>query len=236
MLAGRLESRMRVHWLQHADFEELGCIAPWLAARGIVPTHTRLYAGETLPSAESFDWLIVMGGPMNIYEYARHPWLRAEKDLIRDAHARGRKLLGICLGAQLIADVLGGPVTRNAAPEIGWFPLHLEPAASGSKFFDDFQSQFTAFHWHGDTFAIPPGARSLMRSAACAHQAYEVDGRVAAIQFHLEVTAANARVWFEHERPAPARYVQRPEDILADIGRFAENNRLMFRLLEKFAD
>ena len=225
---------MRVHWLQHADFENLGCIAPWLAARGHEVGHTRLYAGDTLPSAECFDWLIIMGGPMNIYEVERHPWLRAEKALIRQAVEQGKKLLGICLGAQLIADVLGGPVTRNAHSEIGWFPVSLSAAAKSSKFFSDFPQRFDAFHWHGDTFAIPPGAQGLMSSEACAHQAYEQDGRIAAIQFHLEVTAADARVWFAHERPAPARYVQAPETILADLDRFAENNRLMLRLLEKF--
>lgn len=225
---------MRVHWLQHADFEDLGCIAPWLAARGDQVTHTRLYAGERLPEASAFDWLIVMGGPMNIYEYAAHPWLRAEKQLIGEAYRQGRKLLGICLGAQLIADVLGGPVTRNAHSEIGWFPVRRK--ATPSHFFQDFPAEFTAFHWHGDTFAVPPGASSLMHSEACANQAYELGRQVAAIQFHLEVTAANARIWFQHERPAPARYVQPPETILADVPRFAENNRLMLRLLQRFVE
>ena len=226
---------MRVHWLQHADFEDLGCIAPWLAARGCEVSQTRLYAGETPPRAENFDWLIVMGGPMNIYEYERHPWLNAEKALIGQTVEQGKKLLGICLGAQLIADVLGGPVTRNAHSEVGWFPLQRAPAAHGSKFFGDFPQRFHAFHWHGDTFALPPGTQGLMRSEACANQAFEKDGRIAAIQFHLEVTAADARVWFDHERPAPARYVQEAGAILANLDRFAENNRLMFRLLEKFA-
>lgn len=225
---------MRVHWLQHADFEDLGCIAPWLAARGLHTRCTRLYAGETLPSVEDFDWLIVMGGPMNIYEYERHPWLRAEKQLLRAALDGGKKLLGICLGAQLLADVLGGPVTRGTHQEIGWHPVRLSAAARASKFFGDFPQTFTAFHWHGDTFALPPGTQTLMRSEACAHQAYEWEGRVAAIQFHLEVTAANARIWFDQERPAPARYVQNPEEILAEVSRFAENNRLMFQLLENF--
>ncbi|TXH05781.1 MAG: type 1 glutamine amidotransferase [Nevskiaceae bacterium] len=222
----------RVHWLQHADFEDLGCIAPWLAARGHTVTHTRLYAGETPPPVSAFDWLIVMGGPMNIDEYDAHPWLRAEKALILDAvHAR-KKLLGICLGAQLIADALGAPVTRNAHSEIGWFPVTMTAAARRSTLFAGFPETFTAFHWHGDTFEIPPDATLLASSEACAHQAYERDGRIAAIQFHLEVTAANARVWFEHERPAPARYVQTPETILADVSRFAENNRLMLKLLD----
>jgi GMP synthase-like glutamine amidotransferase len=223
---------MKVHWLQHAVFEDLGCIAPWLAARGYTVTCTRLYAGETLPPAGDFDWLIVMGGPMNIYEYDAHPWLKAEKALIRQAIVDGKRVLGICLGSQLIADALGAPVTRNAEQEIGWFPVHMNTQARDSKPFAGFPASYIAFHWHGDTFAIAEGARNLAASEACAHQAYDYGERVAAIQFHLEVTAANARVWFEHERPQAARYVQAPEEILSDIGRFAENNRLMIRLLE----
>ncbi|MGH8506100.1 MAG: type 1 glutamine amidotransferase [Stenotrophobium sp.] len=226
---------MKVHWLQHVAFEDLGCIAPWLAARNATVTQTRLYAGETLPKSDDFDWLIVMGGPMNIYEEAAYPWLRAEKTLIRDACAAGRKLLGICLGAQLIAGALGAPVTRNAQQEIGWFPVRMSAAAAQSKLFAGFPERYDALHWHGDTFAIPSGAKLLASSEACAHQAYECDGRVAAIQFHLEVTAANARVWLAQEPLTPARYVQTAEEILSDIGRFAENNRLMVKLLENLS-
>lgn len=223
---------MKVHWLQHADFEDLGCIAPWLAARGDTVTHTRLYAGEAPPTADTFDFLIVMGGPMNIYEYDAHPWLKAEKALIKDAIAAGKRVLGICLGSQLIADVLGGPVTRNAHTEVGWFPVQMNASASQSKLFSGFPDRYMAFHWHGDTFSIAPGARLLASSEACAHQAYDYGNRVAAIQFHLEVTAANARDWFEHERPALDTYVQAPESILSDLARFADNNRLMIQLME----
>lgn len=223
---------MRVHWLQHADFEDLGCIAPWLAARGDTVTHTRLFAGEAPPSADTFDFLIVMGGPMNIYEYDAYPWLKAEKALIKQAIAANKLVLGICLGSQLIADVLGGVTTRNAHTEVGWFSVEMNAAAKQSKVFAGFPDRYTAFHWHGDTFAIAPGARNLASSEACAHQAYDYGDRVAAIQFHLEVTAANARDWFAHERPETARYVQTPENILADVRLFAQNNKLMIQLLE----
>ncbi|HEX4896446.1 MAG TPA: type 1 glutamine amidotransferase [Solimonas sp.] len=222
---------LRVHWLQHADFEDLGCIAPALAARGDTVSCTRLWAGETLPGVDAFDALIVMGGPMNIYEVEQHPWLQPEKTLIRAAIDARKKVLGICLGSQLIADVLGGAVTRNAHSEVGWHEVALNEDGRKSKFFAGFPDRFTAFHWHGDTFAIPPQARNLMASLACAHQALEFGEHVVGIQYHLEVTAANARDWFAHERPAPATYVQVPEAILADLDAFGMNNRLMLRLL-----
>jgi GMP synthase-like glutamine amidotransferase len=224
---------MRVHWFQHAAFEDLGCIAPWLAARGAQVTCTDFQAGQAPPRAE-FDWLIVMGGPMNVYEYEKYPWLAAEREAIRAALDAGRRVLGICLGAQLVADVLGGQVARNAQPEIGWFPVRLTAAGRSSKIFGDGPAEFPAFHWHGDTFAIPPGYEGLASSEACANQAFASrDGRVVAIQFHLEVTAANARIWFEHERPTPSRYVQTPEEILRELPYFAANNRQMIRLLDR---
>ncbi|MGH8462157.1 MAG: type 1 glutamine amidotransferase [Stenotrophobium sp.] len=227
---------MRIHWLQHADFEDLGCIAPWLAAHRDVVSCTRLYAGEALPNVEAFDWLIVMGGPMNVYEYDAHPWLKAEKILIRQAIAAGKRVLGICLGAQLIADALGAPVTRNAQLEIGWFEVALSAAGRASPLLADFPPRFLVFHWHGDTFAIPSGAELLGSSAACAHQVYSAcAGRVVAMQFHLEVTAANARVWLEQGALPSAPGVQTREEMLGDISHYAENNRLMCKLLERVA-
>ena len=225
---------MRVHWLQHANFEDLGCIAPWLAADGHSVSGTRLYAGETPPDSAAFDALIVMGGPMNIYEYDRYPWLRSEKRLIRAAVDAGKRVLGVCLGAQLLADVLGGPVTRNADSEIGWFPLSLTAAGRESALFADLPQSFTGFHWHGDTYALPPGAVCLATSEACAQQAFALGRQVLGLQFHLEVTRANAEEWFRHERPQPARYVQTPEHILAQQDSFEENNRWMRAVLGCF--
>lgn len=223
---------MRVHWLQHAEHEDLGCIAPWLAARNHTVSCSRLQRGEPAPKPDAYDWLIVMGGPMNIYEHAAYPWLVGEKQAIRAGLNAGKRVLGICLGAQLVADQLGGPVTRNAEVEVGWHPVTLAPSARKDAAFKGFPDSFNAFHWHGDTFALPLGSQPLMQSAACANQAFSHGANVAGIQFHLEVTAANARDWFATERPAPSRYVQTPEAILADLPGFAGNNRLMLKLLE----
>lgn len=221
---------MRIHWLQHADYEGLGCIAPALLQAGHTLSHTYLPTAA-LPAQEDFDALIVMGGPMNIYEHDEHPWLVAEKAFIAETIRAGKRVLGICLGAQLIADVLGAPVTRNAETEIGWFDVELNEDGRAASAFAGFPARFTAFHWHGDTFAIPPQATALMGSEACANQAYAVDSRVIGIQFHLEVTAADARVWFEHGEPRPRAYVQPAAQILANLDAFAANNRLMLQLL-----
>src|ERR1051326_8249383 len=115
--------KQRVHWIQHAEHERLGCIEPWLRPREVPLGHTRPYAGDAFPAAADYDCLIVMGGPMNIYEHDRHPWLVREKELINDAIVMNKKVLGICLGAQLLADVLGGVVRKNKYQEIGWFEV-----------------------------------------------------------------------------------------------------------------
>ena len=228
---------MRVHWLQHAEHEGLGCIEPWLRARGHRLSGTRLQRGEELPDAGDFDWLIVMGGPMNLYEHDRHPWLIREKFLIRDACVKKKKVLGICLGSQLLADVLGGKVAENKQPEIGWFDVSLEDEAVKSPLFNGFPRTFEAFHWHSDAFSSPPGSTPLMSSAACPRQAFAAaDGRVLGLQFHLEVELADARRWLEEDAPEPRPGVQGAAEILRDPARFAENTRLMTLLLERFAE
>lgn len=227
---------MRVHWLQHADHEGLGCIGRWLAQRRWTVRGAQLHRGEALPQARDFDWLVVMGGPMNIYEHEAHPWLVAEKALIHDACVMKKRVLGICLGAQLLADALGGRVNHNGEPEIGWFDVMLNAEARKSKYFSDFPAKFAAFHWHGDTFAYPPGSTPLMSSEACARQAFTWgEERAIGLQFHLEVEFEDARRWLDTGAPAPRRYVQDAAEMLRDPARFAENTRLMHRLLERMA-
>lgn len=226
---------MRIHWLQHADFEGLGSIEAWLLDQGHVLRGTRLQRGETPPGVEAFDALIVMGGPMNIHEHAQYPWLRTEKALIRAAIDHGRRVLGICLGAQLIADALGGPVSRHDALEIGWWPLQLTEEGRRHPLFAGLPATFTSFHWHGDTWALPPGAVRLASSAACAQQAFAWDGsRVLGLQFHPEVTLPQAVEWFRHESVTAARWVQDADSILADQAGFAANARLVQTILARF--
>ena len=152
---------MRVHSLEHAALEGPGKIADWAEARGHALTHTALYSGEEPPAMGDFDLLVVMGGAMNIYEYRDHPWLRAEKLFLASAIQHGKPILGICLGAQLLADVLGSKICQNAEKEIGWFPVQIFDRAPP---FAAFPERMTVMHWHGDTFDLPLGARCVADS------------------------------------------------------------------------
>lgn len=183
---------MRIHYLQHVPFEDLANIEPWAAARGHAVTGTALHAGESLPPLEDVDWLIVLGGPMGVHDTHDYPWLRPEKALIREAIDTGRLVLGICLGAQLIADALGATVGSNGCKEVGWHPVSLTDAGGQSPLFQGLPKVFTAFHWHGDCFEIPDGACHAARSAACPNQAFGYGNRVLALQFHVETSQAAA--------------------------------------------
>ena len=138
---------MRIHYLQHVPFENPAMLVTWAHERGHRLTGTHLYNFEAVPEPDQFDWLVIMGGPMNIYEEEQYPWLGYEKDCIRKAIEQDKVVLGICLGAQLIADVLGGKVTKNPVAEIGWLPVTLYKEKIQGKFFDGFPESFPVFQW-----------------------------------------------------------------------------------------
>ncbi|MEY4489569.1 MAG: hypothetical protein RIQ79_2077 [Verrucomicrobiota bacterium] len=225
---------MKVHWFQHVEFEGLGLIEAWLRARGHETSVTRWWAGELAGAdAAACEWLIVMGGPMNIYQHRDHPWLVAEKAAIADAVARGARVLGVCLGAQLIADVLGGKVMQNPQREIGWWPLRAVSDGAGSRY--AFPSETMVLHWHGDTFTLPPGAIRLAESAGCAQQAFSFGDRVLGLQFHLEMGAAavgNITAACADELSGGGRWVQTAETINAGLYEHARSaSALLAKLL-----
>ena len=218
---------MKVQVLQHVPFEGPGSMAGWLAARRIEVGVTRLFAGDPLPGADEIDGLIAMGGPMSVNDEHELPWLRPEKQLVREAVDRGLPVLGVCLGAQLIASTLGARVYPGPAKEIGWFPIHGVPSVAPAF---QFPGECLAFHWHGETFDLPPGAVRLASSAGCANQAFQVGRRAIALQFHLETTPASAAALVEHCRDelVPGPYVQTERELLAaPADRYAAVNGLM---------
>ncbi len=225
---------MKVHSLEHQSYEGPGKIGDWAAARGYALTRTALYGGETPPPLADFDLLVVMGGSMNIYEHRDHPWLVAEKRFIADAIAAEKPILGICLGAQLLADTLGGKVFQNSEKEIGWWPIQV---LDRSPPFATFAETLTVMHWHGDTFSLPPGARRVAESVACAEQAFVFGDRVVGLQFHLEqgpVDVSDLAAACAAEL-VPARYVQTREQIAESQPDLAPCETALFGLLDALA-
>ncbi len=225
---------MNIHYLQHVPFEGLGSIEPWAVLHGHQISVTKFHAGDSLPALDAFNWLIILGGPMNIYEELKYPWLREEKSFIQKAVEDGKIILGICLGAQLIADVLGAKVYKNTQREIGWFHIQKVPDATRSTLAAFFPNTVEAFHWHGDTFDLPPGAVHLARSDACENQGFILDDRIVGLQFHLETTRQNAENLIKHchNEMVDGPFIQTPEEILSNNAPFQEINSVMDALLK----
>ncbi len=179
---------MLINCLQHVPFEGPFSIADWAAAHGHSLRVTPLYDGVAPPEPADFDWLVIMGGPMGVGDEVYYPWLAAEKDLICRGIALGKTLVGVCLGAQLLAEALGARVYRHREQEIGWMPIVLTPDGQASPVSGFLPPSLQVFHWHGDTFDPPAGAVHLARSASCEQQAFLYEGRVLGLQFHLEST------------------------------------------------
>nr|WP_321241214.1 amidotransferase [uncultured Tolumonas sp.] len=205
---------MRVFVLQHVPFEELGNIQPWLTQHNAEVHYCRLYANEPLPEVVDVDLLIVLGGPMSVNDESHYPWLVAEKTFLAQAIAVEKPIVGICLGAQLIASCQGARIYSNYAKEIGWFDI-TAVAASGDVL--SLPASMHVFHWHGETFELPANAVLLASSVACNNQIFQLGQRVIGLQCHLETTADNARSMVLHcaDELTGGSFIQDADTILA---------------------
>lgn len=213
---------MRLHVIQHIPFEDEANIHAWADDRGHGVSRSRLYAEDPFPSLDSYDCLVIMGGFMGVYDYEEFPWLYREKTVILDAIEAGRHVLGVCLGAQLIADVLGATVHTAEVPEIGWFPVSLTPEGRNLPMLRGLPDRFPALHWHHDTFDIPQGAVRIAETDVCPNQGFVLGDRVAGLQFHVEYSHDDLRTMVEHcghelEEDAPT--VQSGYELLQDPSR-----------------
>jgi GMP synthase (glutamine-hydrolysing) len=180
--------------LQHIACEPPAAFEDELRSRGLDLVRVELDEGEPLPDWREFPGLVVMGGPMGAYEEDEHPWLVAEKRLIREAAQAGQPVWGVCLGAQLLAASLGAAVYPGPAAEVGILPVELTAAAADDPVFRDVRGSFPTLQWHGDTFDLPAGATLLASSPAYTNQAF-VYKRAYALQFHLEVSPELVQQW-----------------------------------------
>lgn len=228
---------MNMHYIQHVPFEGLGCIAEYFESHGHAMSATHIYRGEPLPALDAIDWLVIMGGPMGVHDEAEYPWLADEKRYLDAAIASGKRVLGICLGAQLIADVMGGRVSRNEHREIGWFPIVRCADLDDTVLAPVIPAEIDAFHWHSDTFEIPAGAQPVATSEACANQGFIADDRVVAYQFHLESSPALAEHLVKNLAGEldGSPYVQDATEILAQESRYQRINDVMLATLDVMA-
>ncbi len=227
---------MRIHFIQHEPLEGPAGILDWAVLQGASTGFTHIHRGDSFPAPDSFDWLVVMGGSMGAYEDDRFPWLKTEKAFIETVLKNDKTVLGICLGAQILANVLGASVKKNAFKEIGWFPVTLTPDGLNSLFFQGFPATFHAFHWHGDTFGVPSSAQLLASSDACRNQAFAtLDNKAVGLQFHLETTWPSAQDMIANDATSineKGPYIQNKTAIFSKKQDFLALERLLVRFLE----
>jgi GMP synthase-like glutamine amidotransferase len=224
---------MRIVCFKHVPFEGPAAFSNWAESRGHELKSVEVYRGDSLPSTQDYDMLLVMGGPMNIYQETQYPWLAAEKSAIREAIQAGKFAVGVCLGGQLIADVLGQPVTRGAEVEIGWFPIERAEDCPAAL---PLPESLRVYHWHGDTFEIPEGATRLFSSAGCLNQGFLFEERVLGLQCHLETTRESMSALIEAcaDEISEGRFTQSAEVMQAEPdGTFARMQSVLFALLDQ---
>jgi len=229
---------MQVQVVQHVTFEQPGLIAEWAAERGHSLSITRAWTDE-FPSPSRASMLVVLGGPMGAADDDVLPWLRAEKRFIAETITAGAPVLGVCLGAQILATVIGGSIHRNPETEIGWYPVTRTPKADASPLFAEWPAEAIVGHWHGDTFDLPAGMSPLLSSAYCRNQAFVFDERVVGLQFHLEWTTPLLAGMIEacaEEFDQTGEAIMTPAELLGGIETGEGRRReLLFSLLDRLA-
>ncbi|OGW58636.1 MAG: hypothetical protein A2Y48_05075 [Nitrospirae bacterium RIFCSPLOW2_12_42_9] len=208
--------------LQHIDCEDLGTIEQAMIHRGISYRYVRLFDGDPLPEdIKNYSGLIILGGPMNVYEEDVYPYLKGEDILIKEAIKRRIPVLGICLGGQLIAKATGAKVNKGTKKEIGWYDLLLTPGGKADKVFKNFPERLTVFQWHGDTFDIPSDATLLAGSVLFPNQAFRIGDNIYGLQFHLEVTQKMISRWINEYKDelSSLDYID-PEKIIKDTDKY----------------
>ncbi len=226
---------MHVHYLKHVPFEGLGNIESLLVERGCKLTRTSLFVDQSFPSIHDIDALIIMGGPMGVYDEDKFPWLALEKEFIDSVLKREIPVMGICLGAQLIANVLGARVRKNKAEEIGWFPVKRIQIDTHRKF-QELPLEFDVLHWHGDTFEIPEGAVNFIESEGCENQAFLYKENVLGLQFHLEMLPSHVEAIYQ-ECGKPEKqgdYIQSLQAMIGPADKFQQAGKILKNIIETF--
>lgn len=225
---------MRIHAFINYSVADLGTIEEWVNARNHTITWNNVYENSEFPALESFDMLIVLGGVMGAYEEEAYPWLVKEKHFIRNAIEANKFVFGICLGGQLIAEVLGGKVYPHQYQEIGWWDISFTDEVKKHPIFSNLPRQVTMFQFHGDTLELPEQATWLAKSDACQNQAFVYGDRVVGLQFHPEFNEEKLQeiVRIHGSEIEKGPFAQLPNQFLGKKERMKNAKKYLFRLLD----
>lgn len=225
---------MKIHCLQHVSFEGLGSIENWIRQNGFQLTYTKFFEPDYhFPEMNDFDFLIIMGGPMGVYDEDKYVWMESEKKFIFNSIHANKKVLGICLGAQLIASVLGAKVYPNHQKEIGWFDIKSNLSNKNPLFLEN-ETKIKVFHWHGDTFDLPLNSKLFASNSVCENQAFIYKGHVVGLQFHLEITLNSLTNMLQHcaDELLSAPFIQSAQEILSQNNYIPLLNLKMNKVLD----
>ncbi|TQD25253.1 type 1 glutamine amidotransferase [Methanolobus vulcani] len=228
---------MKIHCLVHLEFETLGNIRDWVCEKEHSITVTMPSENQLYPEPDDIDLLIIMGGLMSVYQEDEYPWMKQEKEFVKSIISCGKAVYGICFGAQMLSEILGGQVSRNQHREIGWHKItSLDEFDRDSQFFN-IPNELTVFQWHGDTFSLPAGCRRLFESEACPEQGFIYEDKVLALQFHPEVDAGCVESLLENcgsDLTEEGKYVSSEDEIRGRDDLLEASANLMYSILDWF--
>lgn len=227
---------MIIHVIQHIAYEGAGCIENWATQNHHSLQYIHIHDGHKFPQVSTIQALIILGGTMGAYEDHLYEWMPIEKNFIKEVIANGKPVLGICLGSQLLASVLGAKVFKHAHNEIGWHNVYLNEKGLQSAFFKHCPPVMFTMHWHGDTFELPMGAEWLAYSHATPNQAFSFGDNVLALQFHPEfdVQLIGTLCDMAGDTLKNESFTQSAQQILSRSDSIQQANQYMYSILSNF--
>lgn len=211
--------KLNIHYYQHVNHEGPGVIQNWCYDNGHNMTRTNFRVNDDIPNPDLYDVLIIMGAHFSVHDTDKYPWLIKEKRSIDRALNDGKKVLGICLGAQLIAEVLGAEVKKSEFKELGWHKIKFSKEGMNSKLFNHYPQIHDMFHWHGETFNLPDNCMLVAESEACQNQIFQYGELAVGFQCHPELSEYHIGRMLEKSSDCltDGKYVNSKEEILENI-------------------
>lgn len=226
---------MHILTIQHLEFETPGYISDWADLYGHQLTIAKFYVEQFTIHPINFDLIIVLGGSMSANEIDITDWLIEEKNYLQSAIEQNIKLLGICLGSQILAKLLGSQINKNNDKEIGWFPVY-NVSKSNSTLLNGLDDSYEVLHWHSDTFSLPLNSELIFSSTSCVHQGYIFQNRIVGLQFHPEITLKKLQDFAYNSFFETDTFVQSKEFILSNTKSIKNGNKLLEQILNNLTN